>query len=268
MLRRFPRFACLALPLLAAHAAGAAEPPPSAGPGSPDDSKPYSWGLGIGGVAKQQAYAGIDRDYLPIPVIYFENDWVQLMGPTLEFKLPGIEWRTDQAVSFGIRAEFDGSGYKASDAPILSGMAKRKSGILAGAGAKWSNPVVDVVAEWMIDASGASKGQRMTFGLERQFPLGNHFMLTPSASATLLNRKYADYYYGVRSTEARAGRAAYTAGSTVNTEIGLRTDYMIDQKQALFLALEYTALGSEIKDSPLTDRSGESMVFLGYLYRF
>jgi outer membrane protein len=54
----------------------------------------------------------------------------------------------------------------------------------------------------------------------------------------------------------------------LNTSLGVRTDYMWGEHHALFLQAEYTALGSEIKDSPLTDRSGESRLFLGYMYRF
>jgi outer membrane protein len=224
--------------------------------------------LGLGAISKQQSYTDIDRDNMAIPLIYFENRWVQLLGPRLELKLPGLEWGKEQELSFGVGIEFDGSGYKGSDAPILSGMAKRKDGILAGASAKWSNPLVNVSTEWMIDAGNASKGQRISIGLERSFNLGERFMFTPSATAIWLDKKYADYYYGVRSAEARADRPAYIADSTVNAELALRTDYMIDQRQMLFASLEYTLLGSEIKDSSLVERSGETMVFLGYLYRF
>ena len=273
MLRALPRLTCFTLTLLAATAAGAAGQDAladarSADDDTADDSKSYSWGLGVAALTKQQAYTGIDRDNLAIPLIYFENRWVQLLGPRLEFKLPGLEWGEDQALSFAIGVEFDGSGYEPSDAPILNGMDERKDGILAGASAKWSNPLVDVSAEWMYDASSESKGQRVSVGLERSFPVGERFRITPSATAIWLDKKYADYYYGVRSAEARANRPAYVVDSTLNAEISLRTDYMIDERQMVFASLEYTALGSEIKDSPLTDRSGETGVFMGYLYRF
>jgi outer membrane protein len=125
-----------------------------------------------------------------------------------------------------------------------------------------------VSLEWMLDASGESKGQTIELGLERSFQAAGRFMFTPSVAALWLDKKYADYYYGVRSTEARAGRPAYIADSTMNIEFSLRTDYLIDSRQAVFLSLGYTALGSEIKDGPLTDRSGETQVFTGYLYRF
>jgi outer membrane protein len=263
------------LTLFAATAASAAEQggPPGSGPpggGPPDgESRSYAWGLGVGGISQQKAYAGIDRDNIAIPLIYFENQWVQLLGPWLDLKVPGIELGQDQELSFALRTQLFGfDGYEADDAPILTGMSKRKSGIFSGPSVKWSNPLVDVSAEWLFDVSGNSKGQRVSFGLEKQFHVGEHFMITPGATAVWLDQKYANYYYGVRSTEARAGRPAYVVDSTVNAELALRTDYLVDQRQMVFLSLEYTALGSEIKDSPLTDRSGETMVFLGYLYRF
>jgi outer membrane protein len=261
------RSSCIALILLAAVAADAAAqaPPPD---GDSGEEKSYSWGLGIAGIAMQKPYTGIDRDYLPIPVIYFENRWVQLMGPTLEFKLPGISWSEENALSFGARVEFDGAGYKQSEAPILNGMARRKSGILAGAAGKWDNPLLSLSAEFMFDVGSTSKGSRFSLGLERTFSVGEHVMITPSVKAIQLDKKYTNYYFGVLPGEARAGRAAYEPGSTVNTSLGLRTDYMWGEHHALFLQAEYTALGNKIKDSPLTDRSGESMLFLGYLYRF
>jgi outer membrane protein len=273
-MRRGPtRITSLALTLLAATAAGAAEQQGDAsdgGPGGPDDqSKSYSWGLGLAGITQQLSYTGIDRDNIAVPLIYFENRWLQLFGPFLDIKAPGIKWSEEQELSFTGRIQLFGTnGYEADDAPILNGMAERKSGLFAGPTAKWSNPFANVSLEWMLDASGESKGQTIKLGLEHSFQSGGHFMFTPSVAAIWLDKKYADYYYGVRSAEARAGRPAYVADSTMNVELALRTDYMIDPKQAVFLSLGYTALGSEIKDSPLTDRSGETQVFMGYLYRF
>lgn len=262
-----------ALTLIAATAAGAAEQGgPDGNPGDghpPGESKSYSWGLGVGGISQQLSYAGIDRDNMAIPLIYFENRWVQLFGPFLDIKIPGIKWSEKQELSFAARVQFFGvNGYEAGDAPILNGMAERKSGIFAGPTAKWSNPLADVSVEWLFDVSGESKGQQVKLGLEHMFPVGGHFMFTPSVAAIWLDKKYADYYYGVRSVEARAGRPAYIADSTVNVELAVRTDYLINPRQSVFVSLGYTALGSAIKDSPLTDRSAETQVFLGYLYRF
>jgi outer membrane protein len=274
MPRVLTRISFIVLTSFAAVAASAAEQDPSIDPGSgpegDDPASSYSWGLGVAGISQQQSYAGIDRDNLGIPLIYFENRWVELMGPWLDLKLPGLEWGEAQELKFALRTQLFGfDGYKAKDAPVLSGMNERKSGIYVGPSFKWSSPHVDVFGEAMFDASGNSKGQRYSVGLARQFPFGEHFMLTPSVTATWADKKYGDYYFGVRSTEARTGRPAYAIDDgTLNTQFSLRGDYFIDQRQAVFLEAGYTALDSMIKDSPLTDRSGESMLLFGYLYRF
>lgn len=264
------RLTCFALTLLATTAAGAAEQDPATAADPGEDSNSYSWGLGIAGLSQKQSYAGIDRKYLPIPLVYFENRWVELMVPWLDLKLPSFEWGEDQELKFTLRTQLFGfDGYKPKDAPILLGMAERKAGIFAGPSFKWSNPIVDVFGEAMFDASGNSKGHRFSIGVERQFHVGEDFMITPSVTTTWADKKYADYYYGVRSAEARINRPAYTiAGSTMNTEFTLRADYFLDQHQAVFVQTGYTVLDSKIKDSPLTSHSGESMVLLGYLYRF
>lgn len=219
------RSVCAALILLAAvvtNAAAQALPPD----GEYGEESSYSWGLGVAGMAMQNPYLDIGRDYMPIPVIYFENRSVQLVGSTLEFKLPGISWGEEYALSFAARVEFDGSGYKQSEAPILNGMAERKSGFLAGAAATWDGPLFSVSAEAMIDASSNSNGTRVSVGLERSFFVGEHMMITPSVKAMQLDRKYVNYYFGVLPGEARAGREAYAPGRTLNASLGVRTDYM------------------------------------------
>lgn len=269
MLRVQGRTTLFALTLLVAIAANAAEQD-SRGPDSGEKSKSYSWGLGVAGLSQQQAYAGINRNNIPIPLIYFENQWVELMGPWLNIKLPSFEWGDNQQLEFALRTQLFGfDGYKAKDAPILNGMSGRKAGIFAGPSFKWSNPIADMFGEVMFDASGNSNGARFSLGVERQFHFGEHFMLTPGVAATLADKKYGNYYYGVRSAEARADRTAYfIENGTVNTEFTLRADYFLDQRQAMFLQAGYNALDNKIKDSPLTSRSGETMLLLGYLYRF
>jgi MipA family protein len=261
------RVPCVAWSLLAVVATNAAA---QALPADDEDSEAssYSLGLGVAGMAMQTSYTDIDRDYMPIPVIYFENRWVQLIGATLEVKLPGASWSEQNALSFGARVDYDGSGYKQDEAPILQGMTERKSGILAGVAAEWESPLLTVSAEAMFDVSSNSKGRRFSLGVEHAFFVGEHVMITPSVAAIHLDKKYANYYFGVLPGEARADRDAYEPGSALNASLGVQTDYLWGEHHALFLQAEYTALGNKIKDSPLTDRSGESMLFLGYMYRF
>lgn len=227
-----------------------------------------SWGLGVAAISSQKPYTGIGRDSLALPLIYIENDWVRVFGLGAELKLPSLNISTSQKVDFRLVALYDGSGYKADDAPILEGMKERKGGLWAGAKATWRNDIADVNVELLGDASGNSKGQRINLGLERTFRLGNSFTLAPRLGASWLDKKYVDYYYGVGADEVRAGRLSYSGKSTVNTELGARATYFINKSQSIFMDVSFTSLGNEIKDSPLVDRSSQNRVSMGYLYRF
>lgn len=235
---------------------------------SADQPEGSAWGLGVGAVSSQQPYKGIDRDSEVLPLIYFENEYLRVFGPTAEIKLPGLEISDTQQLDFSLVGEYDFSGYDDDDARILEGMSDREGGFWAGAKVEWRNDLADVSAEWLGDVSGNSKGQRVTLGVERSWRIGERIMLTPRLAAIWQDKKYVDYYFGVRENQARIDRAAYDGKSGINTEFGVRGNYMFDDHHSVFLDLKATSLADEIKDSPLVDQSTENSVLFGYLYRF
>jgi outer membrane protein len=238
-------------------------------PPGKDEPEGSSWGLGLAVMSAQKAYKGMDRETRALPMLSFENQYVKLSGPNLELKLPGLQLSDSQRLNFGIVAKlFGGGGYEASDSPALAGMAERESGVWAGAKVEWENDVADVKLELLGDASGKSKGQRAALGLGRKWMLGPSVMLMPQVGVEWVDKKYVDYYYGVRASEATAGRAAYTGKATVNPEVSLTGIYRFDKHQSLMLNVGVKALGKEIKNSPIVDRSTENRVMLGYTYRF
>lgn len=241
-----------------------AQQPP--GKGKPEGS---SWGLGLGVANEQKAYEGTDRETKALPMLSYENQYVKLSGPNLEVKLPGLELRDAQHLNFSIVTKlFGGGGYEAGDSPALAGMADRKSGFWAGAKVEWENDLADVKLEWLADASGKSKGQRVVLGLERKWKVSPSIMLIPQAGIEWEDDKYVDYYYGVRASEATTGRAAYVGKATINPEMSLTGIYRFDNHQSMMLNVGVKSLGKEIKDSPIVGRSTESRVMLGYMYRF
>lgn len=260
------RVSALAAVLTCAAPTFAQNPPAK---GKPDGA---SWGVGMAVVSAQKAYKGTDRETRALPMLSYENQYVKLSGPNLELKLPGLvlpQFGDSQRLNFSVVTKLFGpGGYEASDSPALAGMAERKSSIWAGAKMEWENDLADVKLELLGDASGNSKGQRVVLGLERKWKLNPSIMLVPQVGVEWVDEKYVDYYYGVRASEAMAGRAAYVGKGTVNADISLAGIYRFDKHHSMMLNVGVKALGKEIKDSPIVDSSTENRVMLGYTYRF
>lgn len=232
------------------------ELPTQAGPTSASH-----WGLGLGVGTGRKPYRDFDNNVDALPLLMYENRYISFLGATLDIKLPPAG-----PVSFRLRARYSNDGYKAKDSPFLAGMAERKGGIWLGGAAIWKADATTLSAEAMT-LTGDPEGSRVKLEVNHGFKSGS-FTLTPRIAANWYDKKYVDYYYGVRANEVRAGRGFYQGDSAVNAELGVRLGYAIGQHHNVFVDVGVTSLGSGIKDSPLVDRSNESSVKLGYLYAF
>lgn len=221
-----------------------------------------SWGVGLAVMRENKPYRDFDDRTRALPMLSYENRWVRVLGP-------GVELKLGQAgpLAYGLSARYADDGYESGDSPALAGMSERKASFWLGGRASLRTDIATVNAEWSGDVSGHSKGQKFKLGLERRFGFGA-LGVTPSLSATWLDRKFVQYYYGVEAAEATATRAAYAPGSTVNTRVGLRLDYLLAPQHLLFGDLGVESLGRAIEDSPLVDRRTVPEVRFGYVYRF
>jgi outer membrane protein len=254
---RFPSLCATTLAMCLAAA------PVWAGGPDHDEGKGPHMGLGLGVVSEASPYRGVGTDTKVVPVFMFENSHVRLFGPNLDLKLPSAG-----PMSFALTAKYSDKGYQASDAAELQGMAERKDGFWLGATARWNTPWAELSARALGDASNRSGGQQLELEASRGFGLGRGMRLEPHLALTWLDSSYVDYYYGVGPGEAKAGRAAYTGTSTVNTELGLRLKTNLAPGHMVMMDLKHTFLGSGIKNSPLVDRSGVSTVFVAYVHQF
>lgn len=223
-----------------------------------------AWGIGVGvGVGVERSpYRDFGNKTSALPLLFYNGERFRVAGTTVDFKLGSVS-----SFDFTLRAKYSGDGYKSGDASILNGMDERKDGIWLGASAAWRAPFAKLTMDWLKDASGNSGGQTVRLAAERSFTTGR-LKFTPHLGVAWVNSDYVDYYYGVRQSEATSSRATYNGKSTVNTSLGLRTDYSLTTTQSLFLDLQVTHYGSAITDSPLVDRSTSPAVRLGYLYQF
>ena len=87
-----------------------------------------------------------------------------------------------------------------------------------------------------------------------QYTLGD-FTFYPSLILLYEPRKFIDYYYGVKSSEATALRQQYSPGS--GWQYGAQTyiKYPFTKKLSALINIRYDILPKSAQDSPLTDKN-------------
>jgi outer membrane protein len=221
-----------------------------------------TWGLGVAAAVVQQPYRGVERKTTGLPLVSYDGTWVNVTGSRIDLKLMSAD-----SISLRLRARYAGDGYDADDSPYLTGMQDRKASLWLGGAAIWRTDIATFTGELLGDALSNSKGMRAKLQVDRRFPAGA-FGFTPRVAVEMVDRKYVNYYYGVAADEVRADRPLYEGASTANVEVGVRADYSPSKHHSLFLDLGTTRFGKGIKDSPLVERTGQTAVSAGYLYRF
>lgn len=217
---------------------------------------------GIGAGVTREAYRGVDAKARVLPLLIYENQWVSVALPSV-----GLKLGSTGPVKYRLVGRFGFDGYKAKDSDFLRGMDRRKESLWVGGAAIWDTGMGELSLEVQADALGNSKGRMVAVEYEKRFDFGD-LAVTPRLGVRSVDRKYVDYYFGVRPAEAIAGRPVYFGKSTVQTEGGLRFTYATGSNEMLFLDVSGRLLGKAVEDSPLVERRYQASMFAGWLYRF
>ena len=231
------------------------------------DSAP-SWGLGVAVVSSQQAYTGIDRDNKVLPILSYENRYVRIIGPEVAVKLPSYQLNQSNTFKFNVIGKYDFTDYEQDDALILNGMEDRDGGFWLGFRTEWQNPLAEISVELATEVAGDSEGSSANISVEKTWHFAGNYMFTPRIGVNWQNKKYIDYYYGVCANEVSAERAFYQGEAGTNREVGARLAHLFNHRHFIFLDMSVTSLATEIKDSPLVDRSSENRLLFAYIYNF
>jgi outer membrane protein len=92
--------------------------------------------------------------------------------------------------------------------------------------------------------------------------------IKPSIGVSYISSNLADYYYGVKSSEARPGRPSYDVGDTWGWSAGVVSNYRIHENWLLMFLLEYEGFSDDVKDSPIVSEDGEFNLMLGAAWNF
>jgi outer membrane protein len=117
------------------------------------------------------------------------------------------------------------------------------------------------------DVSKAHDG----FGVDAEYAypvFGARWSIEPNITLRYKSTALNNYYWGVRASEANAALPAYSAGSGVNWQLGVRTNYYISSHLRLAASFNYERLSSTIVNSPLVQDRKVLGYFAGLAYQF
>ena len=130
----------------------------------------------------------------------------------------------------------------------------------------WLRPTI-LQLQLLTDISGKHHGQQAWFSWAVVHETGP-WQVVPSLGFNWMSSDAADYYFGVKPSEASPGLPAYRAGSAVNTFARLSVNYTLNEHWSVVYLFQYDWLGSSIKDSPSIADDHVQTMFLGLYYEF
>lgn len=208
--------------------------------------------IGAGPYFQSEPYKGASTLVLPSPVIFFDNSIVYARWSRFGVYFLGDK-KEDYSWGFSLTVQPRTLGYKASDSDYLKGMSDRDStlegGLAFSAKYKKSSYIEIMLLGDMLHKYN-SWVSRVEVGDE--FKAG-HFTFYPSAIVLYQPKKFVDYYYGVKNSEATLNRPAYSPNG--GFEFGVQTyiKYPLTNKLSIFFNLRADIIPSSAYNSPLVN---------------
>lgn len=163
--------------------------------------------IGAGPYIQTQPYQNAKPIFVPSPVIFYDNGLFYVRWTRFGMYFLGAK-HDNYAWGFSLTAQPRTYGYKASDSKVLQGMDERKTTFEGGLA--FSASYGDKYIETMLLTDVLGQYDTWVFKTEigDEYHLGN-LSFYPSLIAIYQSKKFLDYYYGVKASEATAQRPAY-----------------------------------------------------------
>lgn len=151
------------------------------------------------------------------------------------------------------------------DDPLFDGL-KRDTAIEAGVAGHYEAGLFFVDAEALIDISDTHKGHEVSAFAGVQYEVGA-VAIEAGIGARYRNDDLSQHLFGVGTSEVNTARAAYAPGSTTSVFASVTALYAISDSLAVVGDITFEDLG-DVDASPLVDKSTQTSVTFGMLYRF
>lgn len=220
------------------------------------------FGIGVGALPRTSGSSELRTLVLPV-VQYTWGDTAYVTGLKAGLWVYGS---ADRSLRIGLYAE-PRFGYDAGDNPRTAGMADREFALDAGPSLRWTTALGVLNLDYGFDVTGKSDGQAAQLQFIRPLVSERGFRLNGIVGATWQNARMNDYYWGVRPSEAGAGRPAYRAGAGTAFSLGISGLYSTGPGGALFYGASLTRLSGAQADSPIAERNYTPVIYFGYGWR-
>lgn len=232
-----------------------------AGGVSADPSSKFS--LGAAYINGNSIYTGVGSTSRFMPSIAYENDKVKI-----DFR-EGVSYKFIDTQTFGMRAAIAPNfrPYKSADSTSLSGMDRKMTfdGVIMGS--------FDIVRGSTLklkmarEVTNEFNGTLVDLAFSQFIPIGGQPVIVSLGSKNY-DRKRAEYFFGVKPSEATGSRAAYAPGAAAITYLSVNTFFNITSNIGAFANITTNLLPSKIKDSPIVSKSSNTAAILGVAYNF
>lgn len=150
---------------------------------------------------------------------------------------------------------------------LLDGTHERETSLDAGIEMMYVSEAGQFGVRALHDTVGAHDGYAVALGYGYPVYLDKMAIL-PSLNLTYISSETNQYYYGVKSFEARNDLPVYDAGRGFVTKFNLYIEYELSERTALIGFSHLTFLNDDIHHSPLVARNTSFSVGMGMIWIF
>lgn len=223
----------------------------------------FSVGAGVG--VLETPYKDYDRDVVPVPVITYEGDdfWFRGLGG-------GYYLWSDESDKLSITAYYSPFEFKPKDSDNwqLRRLDKRKATLMAGLSYVHNTQYGFLRTSLAGDTLDNSNGISWDLAWLYRYTNGG-LTLTPGIGLEWSSENMNEYYYGVSGKESRrSGLDRYDPDSDWSPYLELSASYKLTDAWSVYGVGRYTHLSSEVKDSPMVDKSWAGALSAGVTYSF
>ncbi|BCU55932.1 MipA/OmpV family protein [Enterobacter kobei] len=223
----------------------------------------FSVGAGVG--VLETPYKDYDRKVVPVPVITYEGDdfWFRGLGG-------GYYLWNDESDKLSVTAYYSPFEFKPKDSDNwqLRQLDKRKATLMAGLSYVHNTQYGFLRTSLAGDTLDNSNGISWDLAWLYRYTNGG-LTLTPGIGVEWSSENMNEYYYGVSGKESRrSGLDRYDPDSDWSPYLELSASYKLSDDWSVYGVGRYTHLSSEVKDSPMVDKSWAGALSAGVTYSF